>query len=227
MGSALHFQALESDLDRWLSVEFIFLIPTKNEVKLSYMNYPDPTSHKKTSLQTMVFTVNGGYHPNPLNLYRHYVRAITQLQSPFLFFILALLKSHSVLKSPQRKWSISESEHFCWCPQPWLTKDKTRPLLSCPFARPHGGFASSMGSAGTTREQRNSSSCQEGMAEDSKPTAYFSRQTKQLIWNPGNMKVQFFCLFFLPSVSKLKPHIIFTQINLKQKALADSMFPAE
>jgi len=32
--------------------------------------------------------------------------------------------------------------------------------------------------------------------------------------------------FYLPSVSKLKPRIIFTQINLKQKALADSMFPA-
>lgn len=125
---------------------------------------------------------------NSLNLYRDYVRSITQLQSPLsVLHILALLKSHSVLKSPQRKWSISESEHFCWCPQPWLTTDKTRLLLNCPFARPHGGFASSMGSAGTTREQRNSSSCQESIAEDPGPTACF-----QLIWSLSNMKVPFF-----------------------------------
>lgn len=186
------------------------------------MNYPDPTSHKKQSCKQWCLLSRVVIIQFIKFISRLCKDNYTTVIPPFLSFILALLKSHSVLKPPQRKWSISESENFCWCPQPWLTKDKTRPLLSCPFARPHGGFVSSMGSAGTTREQRNSSSCQESMAEDPKPTAYFSRQTKQLIWSLGNMKVP----FYLPSVSKLKPHIIFTQINLKQKALADSMFPA-
>ncbi len=76
-----------------------------------------------------------------------------------------------------------------------------------------------MGSAGTTREQRNSSSCQESMAEDSGPTEEFSTYLK-----PGQHESAIY--LFLPSMSKLKPHIIFTQINLKQKALVDSMFPA-
>jgi len=168
---------------RWLSVEFKSTLKRRRVSWATWTILTLPPI-KNEPANNGVYC-QGWLSSNSLNLYWDYVRAITQLQFPLSVLHCGSLKKPQCPQISQRKWSISESEHFCWCTQPWLTKDKTRPLLSCPFARPHGGFASSMGSAGTTREQRNSSFCQGSMAEDTKPTAYFSRQTKQLIWSLG------------------------------------------
>lgn len=98
-----------------------------------------------------------------------------------ILHILAPLKSRSVLKSPQRKWSISESEHFLLMSPALAHKGQNEALIKLPLCQATWRICEFNGicrnNKGTTKLFILSGKHGRG----SWTYSLFSRQTKQLI----------------------------------------------